>query len=1151
VDDARVSLAERFDATTGTLYVTGTQALVLLPLLQARIDARRGVATAGYITGYRGSPLGGYDLQLERERSRLDAAGIVFQPGLNEDLAATAVWGTQQVALRGEGRVAGVFSIWYGKGPGVDRSGDALRHGNLAGSSRDGGVLVLTGDDHTCESSTTAHQSEYALVDAMIPVLNPAGLQELVEFGLLGWEMSRQSGCWIGVKCVKDTIDVTGTVMLPERLMDGLVAESVIPRTEGAGLNIRLGDTPLEQEERLHRRKLVAAQAFARTHAIDCIVSKPAAARVGIVSAGKSYLDTLAALDALGLRAGGVFRDDLAVLKLGLTWPIDPEIVKRFADGLDCILVIEEKRPLIEAQVKDLLFNERNGIRVIGKRDLAGAELLPSHGSLSRSHIHRALSASGLLPDALRGDTASAESVRKASGIAVIDRKPYFCAGCPHSTSTVVPEGSRAYAGIGCSYMAQWMDRETQGFTQMGGEGANWIGEAPFSNRDHVFQNMGDGTYLHSGLLAIRAAVAAKTHMTFKILFNDAVAMTGGQVHDGVVTPGSIATQLLAEGVSRVVVTSDDRARTLASSRIPAGVEVIERDGLLDVQRELRDAPGVTALIHDQMCAAEKRRRRKRGSMPNPSQRVFINTAVCEGCGDCGTVSNCVAVKPVETAYGTKRVIDQGSCNADFSCLKGFCPSFVTVTARSTPTEATAPEQHSWRHKAIPEPAFAALPCSILVTGVGGTGVVTVSAIVAMAAYQQGLHFTSLDMAGLAQKGGEVAAHIRICGTAEELSSPRIDVNEADTMIVGDLVVGASAKMLEKIRPGGTRLAVNEAEIPTGDFVRDVDLRFPKLALKQRLLTVSGAGECDFLDATALAEKYLGDGLATNMVLLGYAYQRGMLPVSSASIERAISENGTAIEFNLSAFQLGRLFAHQPQVLGNADSSRAEPALEENIANFSRDLESYQNPRLARQYRDFIAMVQTAERDRCGGGEVVTAVVALNLARLMRYKDEYEVARLLTAPSFGGELERTFGPGAKVTYHLAPPFLSFLKDGQGRPRKHAFGSWIAWPLRALSAMRHLRGTAFDPFGYGAERRREREAIAIYKRRTLELIAKLNSGNQCRVAEVLSYAGRIRGFGPVKLESFARSEVAFATAMAKLDADIAVTRDIVHGEASVT
>jgi len=629
----RVSLRERFAVAEGSLYLTGTQALVLLPLLQSRLDAQRGLSTGGYVTGYRGSPLGGYDQQLERAKTYLDKAGIVFQPGLNEDLAATAVWGTQQVALRGEGRVAGVFSIWYGKGPGVDRSGDALRHGNLAGSAAQGGVLVLTGDDHTCESSTTAHQSEYALVDAMIPILNPAGLQELVEYGLLGWEMSRRSGCWIGIKCVKDTIDVTGVVTIPDELMDRLAADEPRTQEREGDLNIRLVDTPLEQEERLHRRKLAAAQAFARGHRIDRVVAKPAGARAGIISAGKSYLDTLAALDASGLRVGGVLRADIALLKLGLVWPIDSEIVQRFAAGLDRILVIEEKRPLMEVQVKEALFEGHGAIRVIGKRDLAGAELLPSHGSLGRWHIRRALAAVGLIQD-VGGDGPFSAAVRKATEIPVLERKPYFCAGCPHNTSTVVPEGSRAYAGIGCSYMAQWMDRETQGFTQMGGEGANWIGEFPFTRRDHVFQNMGDGTYLHSGLLAVRAAVAAKARMTFKILFNDAVAMTGGQRHDGVVTPGSIAGQLLAEGVARVIITTDDRARTLASSRVPAGVEVVERERVLDAQRQLRDTNGVTALIHDQMCAAEKRRRRKRGSMEEPPRRVLINAAVCEGYGD-------------------------------------------------------------------------------------------------------------------------------------------------------------------------------------------------------------------------------------------------------------------------------------------------------------------------------------------------------------------------------------------------------------------------------------------------------------------------------------------------------------------------------------
>jgi indolepyruvate ferredoxin oxidoreductase len=1126
---SRIALKDRFSAASGALYLTGTQALVLIPLLQSRLDARRGLATGGYVTGYRGSPLGGYDQQLDRAKAELDQAGIVFQPGLNEDLAATAVWGTQQAALRGEGRVAGVHAIWYGKGPGVDRSGDALRHGNLAGSAALGGVLVLMGDDHTCESSTTAHQSEFALVDAMIPILNPAGLQELVEYGLLGWELSRRSGCWVGLKCVKDTVDVTGIVTIPEETLARLAA---LAQHDGA-LNIRLVDTPLEQEKRLHTRKLPAAQAIARALGIDRILAKPASARVGIVSAGKSHLDTLAALDAAGLRTRGLLRDDLAYLKLGMTWPVDPEIVHRFAEGLDTIVVIEEKRALVESQIKEILFNSRLGARVIGKRAVDGSELLPSHGALSRRDIVRAFAAAGLTANESAASPATA-LLDKAASIAVIERKPYFCAGCPHSTSTVVPEGSRAYAGIGCSYMAQWMDRETQGFTQMGGEGANWIGESVFSNRKHVFQNMGDGTYLHSGMLAIRAAVAAKTQMTFKLLFNDAVAMTGGQKHDGILTPASIAAQVLAEGASKVVITSDDPERTRASSRIPPGVTVMDRAAILDVQRDLRDTPGVTVLIHDQVCAAQKRRRRKRGTMPAPEKRVFINERVCEGCGDCGVQSNCVAVLPVETAFGTKRRIDQSACNSDYSCLKGFCPSFVTV--QGVPAAKPAKVDAPWKGEKPPEPVRAATPCALLVTGVGGTGVVTTSAVIGMAAYLEGLHFTSLDMAGLAQKGGEVAAHLRIAASAEELTSPRVDAGDADSVIAGDLVMAASARMLEKIRPGATRLVVNDDEIPTGEFTRDPDLRFPKAALKTRLATVAGGERCDFIDAAFLANEYLGDALATNTVLLGFAFQRGLLPLSAASIERAVAENGTAVELNLAAFLLGRVAASNPAAL--AKSMAPAPARALTIEDHAKHLEAYQDARLARDYLEFVAEVGELERDRCGAAGPLTAAVARTLSRLMSYKDEYEVARLLTLPSFDEKIRDSFGGEASIRYHLAPPMLAFLKDGSGRPRKIAFGAWLRGPFRLLHALRGLRATPFDPFGYGAERKREREAIATYRRRVKEVVSRVKASNRDAAIAALAYADQVRGYGPVKEQSFIRAEEWFGSHMERFEATLA-------------
>src|SRR5262245_21030625 len=813
-----VSLDDKYTLENGRIFITGTQALVRMPMMQHLRDRGAGHDTACYISGYRGSPLGGYDQQLWNAAKFLEAHQIVFQPGVNEDLAATACWGTQQAHFHGENKHDGVFAIWYGKGPGVDRSGDAFRHGNLAGTHRLGGVLVLMGDDHTCESSTTAHQSEFALVDAMIPILNPAGVQELLDYGIYGWALSRFSGCWVGLKCMKDTIDASAVVdVSSERVQIRLPADYTPPP---GGLNIRWPDPPLEQEERLHKHKIDAAKAFARANALDRIVVNAADARLGIMTCGKSYMDVRQALQYLGIDDAEARRLGLRVYKVAMTWPLEPEGALRFARGLRKVIVVEEKRGLIENQLKEICYGRPDMPQIVGKRDESGRELFPSNAALDPNHV--AVSIGRRILEYARNTQLEAR-VAEQEGLAArvpdkpaMDRTPYFCSGCPHNTGTLVPEGSRALAGIGCHFMAVWMERNTAGFTQMGGEGASWVGEAPFVKTKHVFQNIGDGTYFHSGLLALRAAVASKVNVTYKILYNDAVAMTGGQRLDGNLTVPQVAAQVLAEGAVACAVVTDEPQKYGANASLPAGVHVHHRRDYDRVQRQMREIAGTSVIIYDQTCAAEKRRRRKRNLYPDPAKRVVINDLVCEGCGDCGVKSNCVSVLPLETEFGRKRTIDQSSCNKDYSCVNGFCPSFVTVHGGRlrAAKQAAAVEGDDPLFAAVPEPQLPALdrPYGIMVTGVGGTGVVTIGAIVGMAANLEGRGFAGLDMAGLAQKGGAVWSHLQIAANPEDIRTVRLGAGGVDTVLGCDLVVSASQKTIDTTRSGITRMVVNTPE---------------------------------------------------------------------------------------------------------------------------------------------------------------------------------------------------------------------------------------------------------------------------------------------------------------------------------------------------
>ena len=1137
-----VGLEDKYTLARGRIFLTGTQALVRLALTQRLRDVAAGHDTAGYITGYRGSPLGGLDEQLVRAGQHLQGHGVVFVPGVNEDLAATAVWGSQQAEIGGEGKYDGVFAMWYGKGPGVDRTGDAFRHGNLAGSSRLGGVLLLMGDDHTCESSTTCHQSEFAMVDAMIPVLSPAGVQEILDYGLYGWALSRYSGCWVGMKCVKDTVEATASIEVDiDRVQLRQPDDFALPPE---GLNIRQPDTPHAQEARLHQYKLDAVRAFARTNRIDRVVIDSPNATLGIATHGKSYLDVLQALDDLDLDEAAASALGLRLYKLGLTWPLEPQGTLQFAQGLQQVLVVEEKRGLVEPQLKEILYGRAGAPAVIGKKDEQGAVLFQPEMALDSNQIAVAIGDRLLQRhpghERLRARVAQLRGYRNATRAPdVLARSFYFCSGCPHSSSTVLPEGSKAYAGIGCSWMAQAMDRSTLGYTQMGAEGMSWVGEAPFSRRPHMFQNMGDGTYFHSGLLAIRAAVAAKTNITYKILFNDAVAMTGGQRHDGPLDVPAIARQVHAEGARRIVVVTDEPGKYPAAVAWPAGVTVHHRDEINVVQAQLREVEGTTVLIYDQTCAAEKRRRRKRGTFSDPHKRLVINDLVCEGCGDCGVKSNCVSVQPLETEFGRKRTIDQSSCNKDYSCLNGFCPSFVTIkggTLRRAQPAAGATALFA----ALEEPALPSLDegvYSVLVAGMGGTGVVTIGAILGMAAHLEGKGCGLLDMAGLAQKGGSVWSHLRFGRAPEAIKTIRIAAGGANVVLGCDFIVAAHSKTLAATRPGATRVVVNTRESMPGDFSRQPDLQYPSAALHQNIVQAVGEAQAEFIDASSVATALLGDSIASNMFLVGYAFQRGLLPLSSAAIDAAIELNGASVKMNREAFLWGRRHAADPARVkavaaaqrGEATAGLAPPrsrSLDEVIETRSTFLRDYQDDALAARYRELVERVREFEGRVCPGRTELTEAVARNYFKLLAVKDEYEVARLHTQSGFLESLAQQFEGQYQVAFNFAPPLLARRHPHTGQPMKKEYGPWVLPVLRLLARMRFLRGTAFDPFGRTHERRVERELVSSYEESIGHILdmrePHLDAARHATAVELASVPQDIRGYGHVKLRSVAQA-----------------------------
>jgi indolepyruvate ferredoxin oxidoreductase len=1147
-----VTLDDKYDLEKSRIFVTGYQALIRLALMQKERDRRAGLNTAGFVTGYRGSPLGGLDQQFIRAARQLEAADIRFQGGINEDLAATAVWGSQQAELRGEGKYDGVFAMWYGKGPGVDRTGDVFRHANFAGTSKHGGVLALMGDDHTAESSTTAHQSEYHFVDVMIPILSPAGVQEFLDYGLYGWAMSRFTGTWVALKCMHETVESTAVIDgSAERVK--IVTPDDFAMPEG-GLNIRLGDSVLGMEARLYDYKRDAMLAFIRANKLNrYITSGGRNAKIGIVTVGKSYLDVRQALDELGIDEVRCNDLGLRIYKVGCPWPLCQRELAEFAAGLDLIIVVEEKRSLIEVQVREELYGTANQPPCIGKKDEQGNWLFPVKGALDPNEIAICIGERLLRRGHNEEIAARVARLKEAQRTLaevpdIAQRTPYFCSGCPHNTSTVVPEGMRAYAGIGCHYMVQWMDRSTSGFTQMGGEGANWIGEAPFSIRPHVFQNIGDGTYNHSGYMAIRAAIASGVNITYKLLFNDAVAMTGGQPNDGGLTVPQIARQVAAEGAKRVVVVTDEPdkyAPSLPLPRLrgreawgdwPRGLTIHHRDDLMKVQSELAAIPGCTVLIYDQTCAAEKRRRRKRGLYPDPDKRVIINELVCEGCGDCGVQSNCVSVQPLETEWGRKRTIDQSSCNKDFSCLRGFCPSFVTVHGaepKKRPGFADGVES-----AALPEPQLPPIKqtYSIIITGVGGTGIVTIGGILGMAAHLDGKGVGIIDQAGLAQKGGAVYSHMRIAERPEDIHAIRVAAGSADLILGGDIMVAGSKKVLATARPG-TTMVVNLAEILPGDFTRNADFSLPTERLKRAILARAGSASTHFINATRIATVLFGNSMAANIFLVGYAYQLGAIPLSAAGIEGAIALNGEAVETNLSALHWGRRAALDPAAVEalaaprpeeRDDAQRLSHSFDEMVTRRIEFLTAYQNGAYAERYRGWVEKAKAAEAARAPGRCGLAEAVARNLFKLMAYKDEYEVARLYADGAFQKQLAAQFDGTHRLEFHLAPPLLARRDPVTGVPKKMSFGPWMLPVFRFLARLKFLRGTLADPFGYSEERRTERRLIRDYESLLAELLAKLTPENHAIAVGLAAIPEKIRGFGHVKLRHLQAAKADEAT-----------------------
>lgn len=1123
-------LADRYAQTEGRVFMTGTQALLRIVLDQARRDRAAGLNTGGFVSGYRGSPLGGVDLEFWKSRDQVEKAGIKFLPAVNEDLAATAVLGSQQVETNPKREVQGVFAMWYGKGPGVDRAGDALKHGNAYGSSPHGGVLVVAGDDHGCVSSSMPHQSDVAFMAWFMPTLSPSSVSEYLAFGEYGYALSRFSGMWVGFKAVSETVESAASFdLMPDRVF---AAPNFTPPV--SGLHYRWPDLPGPQIEERMEAKKQAVFAFAEANPIDRHIYDVKHARFGIVTSGKAHLDLMEALRLLGVGEHECRKLGIDIYKVGMVWPLARRDALDFVRGKEEVLVIEEKRGIIESQFKEYFYDwpgDKPKV-MVGKRDEFGERLIPWTGELSPRQLVPLVARrlDGIFPD--QGFTERAAEIVRDPIVSIAvegaTRTPYFCSGCPHNTSTKVPEGSKALAGIGCHFMASWMDRETSSLIQMGGEGVNWAASSLFTGKDHIFQNLGEGTWYHSGSMAIRQAVAARANITYKVLYNDAVAMTGGQPVDGPISVQAIAQEARAEGVERIALVSD-MPEKFAVQDFPFGTTIHHRRELDAVQRELREVKGVSLLIYEQTCASEKRRRRKRGTYPEPDKVVVINELVCEGCGDCSVESNCLSVEPVETEFGPKRRINQSSCNKDFSCVNGFCPSFVTLEGVKRKKRNKTPFDLTTLGLQLAEPELPALerPFDLLITGVGGTGVITVGALVTMAAHLEGSGATVLDFTGFAQKFGPVLSFVRLAASPGEIHQVRIDNGAADALIGCDVVVSSSPKASASYR-AGMKAVVNLAKMPTGDVVqrRDADL-----AVDQRLAAIRRvAARLAAVDANHLAETIMGDAVFANVIMLGFAWQQGLVPVGHRALMQAIALNAVAIEDNKRAFLLGRLAAAMPERLQSSlsASSLPERSLDEIVERRAAFLTEYQNEAYAARYRALVQRVASAEQPL--GSTSVSEAVARSLFKLMAYKDEYEVARLHTDAGFTSQLRRDFGEDFRIVHHLAPPMLNSSVDARGRPRKRQFGSWIRVPLRALAGMKGVRGTMFDPFGYTAERRMERELIDWYRAIIDRCLGSLSPANKEETARILALPMQIRGYGPVKHEAVTnvRMEVERAT-----------------------
>jgi indolepyruvate ferredoxin oxidoreductase len=1168
-----VSLEDKYTAFSGRIYLSGIQALVRLPLIQALRDKTVGLNTGGFISGYRGSPLGGLDEAFWGAKKHLEKHQVRFLPGINEDMAATSVWGTQQLHLMGESDFDGVFALWYAKGPGVDRSIDVLKHMNHAGTAKHGGILLVAGDDHGAYSSTLPHQSDHVFSAAMIPVLYPCNVQEYIELGLHGWAMSRFSGCAVGFKALADTVESSASIDADPFTLKTLLPEQfVLP--EG-GLNCRLSTDTLgvqarKQEALMQDYKIYAAMAYARANHLNRVTIDSAKARLGIVATGKSYMDVLDALGELGITEQVAADIGIRLFKVSMPWPLEPEGIREFARGLDEILVVEEKRQMVEYQLKEQLYNWREDVRprVIGKFDERGEWvvhnaagrgdwLLKSTADFSVAQIARVIAAriKRLNIETSTGDPIKARLAFLEAKDAVLlravntpPRPAYYCSGCPHNTSTKVPSGSLALAGIGCHVMATSIYPEFNKLTtQMGGEGAPWLGASSFSKLPHVFANLGDGTYFHSGFMAIRAAVAANktfpVNMTYKILYNDAVAMTGGQPVDGSISVFAVAKQMSAEGVARIAVVTEDLNRFADRSQLPVEATLHSREDMDAVQRELRDFPGLSVLIYDQTCAAEKRRRRKKKEMVDPKERLFINELVCEGCGDCGVQSNCTSLLPKETDFGRKRVIDQSSCNKDYSCGKGFCPSFVTVKGGQLKKRNSKSSQASQMDfTKLPLPASRELdaPFNILITGIGGTGVITIGALLGMAGHLEGKGVSVLDMTGMSQKNGAVTSHVRFARTPDQLKAQRIATGEADLILGCDQLTAASADVIAKTSPERTVAIINLHEQPPGQFARNPDWEFPAAQIRALITEAAGAG-AEFIDATRIATALMGDSIAANLFILGYAFQRGAVPVELSSLLKSIELNGVAVASNQQAFQWGRMAAEDLRAVEKIATPGQRVVLEmpESLVNSVRKradfLTGYQNQAYADSYKYFVDAVRDAEK-AAGRGDAVSKAVARNLFKLMAYKDEYEVARLYTGAAFREQLEGVFEGNYSISFNLAPPLFS-KKDADGHLVKRRYGSWMMPVFRVLARLKGLRGTAFDIFGYAEERRTERELITSYRDTVSSALPALELGGECAslVLELANMPDKIRGFGHVKAKNVEKFDADRAAIVIKLKA----------------